>query len=103
MLQGHAMRKRFLITLGAATTANGKVTTATSLRRIGGAAVALEGDAVHCPACGRDGVIRLDGPRLTERWNGKLVALEDDLCECGCSTPPKLVASQHIVWQDVAG
>lgn len=96
------MRKRYLITLGATTTANGKVTSASSMRRIGGVAVALEGDKVHCPACGKDGVIRLDGPRLKERWNGKLVALEDDLCVCGCHTPPKLVAIQHTVWQDVS-
>jgi uncharacterized Zn-binding protein involved in type VI secretion len=96
------MRKRYLITLGATTTTSGKVTTATSLRHISGVAVALEGDTVHCPACGSDGVIKLDGPHLVERWNGKLVALEDDLCACGCSTPPKLVAIQRIVWQDTA-
>jgi uncharacterized Zn-binding protein involved in type VI secretion len=96
------MRKRYLITLGATTTANGKVTTATSMRRIGGVPVALEGDTVHCQACGSDGVIQLDGPRLTERWNGKLVALEDDLCVCSCSTPPKLVAIQQTVCQDVS-
>jgi uncharacterized Zn-binding protein involved in type VI secretion len=95
------MRKRYLITLGATTTANGKVTAATSLRHIGGVAVALEGDTVHCPACGGDGVIKLEGRHLNERWNGKLVALEDDLCACGCGTPPKLVAIQRFVWQDV--
>jgi uncharacterized Zn-binding protein involved in type VI secretion len=96
------MRKRYLITFGATTTANGKVTAATSMRRIGGVAVALEGDAVHCPACGSDGVIQLDGPRLTERWNGKLVALEGDLCACRCSPAPKLVAIQNTVWQDLS-
>ena len=95
------MRKRYLITLGAATSAGGKVTSSGSLRRIGGVAVALEGDTVHCPQCGRDGVIRLDGPRLLERWNGRQVALEDDLCDCGCHPPPRLIPSQRTVWQDV--
>jgi uncharacterized Zn-binding protein involved in type VI secretion len=97
------MRKRYLITLGAPTSAGGKVTTATSGRMIDGVAVALENDKVHCSACGSDGVIQPDGPRSSERWNGHQYALQDDLCICKCSPPPKLVNAQTLVCQLVEG
>jgi uncharacterized Zn-binding protein involved in type VI secretion len=93
------MQKRYLITLGAPTSSGGKVTTATSGRLIAGVPVALEGDRVHCPHCGADGEIKPDGPRLTERWNGREVALQDDLCMCKCSPSPKLVSAQDVVCQ----
>jgi uncharacterized Zn-binding protein involved in type VI secretion len=93
------MHKRYLITLGAPTSSGGKVTSATSGRLIAGVPVALEGDKVHCPQCGTDGEIKPGGPRLTERWNGREVALQDDLCICKCSPPPKLVSAQDVVCQ----
>jgi uncharacterized Zn-binding protein involved in type VI secretion len=91
--------KRYLVTLGSETSAGGKVTSASSLRTINGATVALEGDIVHCSRCHADGVIKPDGPRLKDLYNGRHYALQDDLCLCHCSPPPRLLASQHLVCQ----
>lgn len=94
---------RYHITLGATTTAGGKVVSAASTRSINGAALALMGDAVVCPACKSDGVIAPDGPRLDERFDGRQFALSDDLCRCKCLPPPRLVASQTFSSQVVDG
>jgi uncharacterized Zn-binding protein involved in type VI secretion len=100
------MRKRYHITLGAPTTAGGKVISASALMSIDGARIALEGDKVSCPACNAEGTIRLDGARLSERYNGRQVALSDDLCACNCNPPPRLINSQthkhQIVDPDLA-
>lgn len=93
------MLKRYLITLGAPTTAGGKVTSAHHFRKINGAPVAVEGDKVWCGQCNSEGIVVPDGPRLTERVNGKQVALQDDLCMCHCNPPPRLVANQNSVCQ----
>jgi uncharacterized Zn-binding protein involved in type VI secretion len=93
--------KRHLITLGARTTADGVVTSASSAISIDGARVALEGDEVSCHTCGGTGTIRCTGPRTPERFDGRLVALEDDLCVCNCVTPPKLLPAQHLRYQAV--
>jgi uncharacterized Zn-binding protein involved in type VI secretion len=91
--------KRHHITLGARTTADGVVTSASSAFSINGARLALEGDEVSCHTCGGTGTIRCTGPRTPERYNGKLVALENDLCMCQCVTPPRLVPSQGFRYQ----
>jgi uncharacterized Zn-binding protein involved in type VI secretion len=93
--------KRHLITLGARTTADGVVTSASAAMSIDGARVALEGDEVSCQACGGTGTIRCTGPRTPERFDGRLVALEHDDCLCNCPTPPKLLPSQHLRYQIV--
>lgn len=90
------IQRRYHITLAASTSAGGKVTTASSLISISGARIALEGDEVFCPACNAKGVIKLDGPRLNERFNGRQVALSDDLCICNCNPAPKLIADQTL-------
>lgn len=97
--------RRYHITLGASTTAGGKVTSASSHGSINGVRIALEGDMVTCPACRTTGKIACTAPRIPEAWNGKQVALEDDLCICGCTPPPKLKPSQSLrcqVIEDVA-
>lgn len=96
------MIKRYYITLGAGTTAGGKVISASHIDTIAGAGVALEGDRVQCPSCNSEGTIALDGPRLSERYDGREAALGDDLCICGCSPPPRLVASQDFACQTVS-
>jgi uncharacterized Zn-binding protein involved in type VI secretion len=93
--------KRHLITLGARTTADGVVTSASSAMSIDGARVALEGDEVSCHTCGATGTIRCTGPRAPERFDGRLVALENDDCVCHCVPPPKLVPTQHLRYQMV--
>jgi uncharacterized Zn-binding protein involved in type VI secretion len=89
------MLRRYHITLGAGTTAGGLVKTASAPCSILGVKLALEGDKVSCPVCGAEGTIKCDGPRLSEKWNGKQVALQDDLCLCKCSPPPRLIAIQQ--------
>lgn len=93
--------KRYNITVGAATTAGGKVITGNSSHVLDGVPAAYEGDKCSCPACGSEGVIALDGPRLSETWDGREVALSDDLCICKCSPPPRLIAAQDRVYQIV--
>lgn len=91
--------KRHIITLGASTSVGGKIISASSSGSINGITIALEGDAIFCPACRSQGKILCRGPRIPETWNGKNVALEDDLCVCGCSTPPRLLPSQFVRYQ----
>jgi len=89
------MLKRYLILLGAQTTAGGTVKTAISFLSHQGLPYALEGDLVDCPACGQEGKIACVAPRLDARCDGRQYALEHDLCLCGCSPPPRLVANQQ--------
>ena len=95
------MLKRYHITLGATTTAGGKVITASSIMSINGVRIALEDDKVFCEACNSPGVIKLEGPRLSERFNNRQVALNDDLCLCKCSPPPRLVSNQTFKAQTI--
>jgi uncharacterized Zn-binding protein involved in type VI secretion len=95
------MTTRYHITVGASTTAGGKVVSATSNRSINGAKVAYAGDQVSCPKCNSTGVIQPDGPRLSDVFNGRQVALSDDLCVCKCTPPPRLVANQTFSKQTI--
>lgn len=93
--------KRHTITLGATTTAGGKVISASSAGSINGAKIALENDSIFCPACKSQGKILCVGPRIPETWNGKQVALEKDLCICGCFPSPRLIPNQSLRCQIV--
>ncbi len=93
--------KRHLITLGARTTADGVVSSASSFMSIEGARVALEGDEVSCHTCGSTGIIRCTGPRTPERFDRRLIALEHDECVCNCAIPPRLLPSQTLRYQTV--
>jgi uncharacterized Zn-binding protein involved in type VI secretion len=95
--------RRYTITLGATTTAGGKVISASSNGSINGTPIALENDLVFCPACKSQGKIRCVEPRIPELCNGKKVALENDLCLCGCPTPPRLVPNQSLRCQQLSG
>ncbi|MEW6759298.1 MAG: PAAR domain-containing protein [Pseudomonadota bacterium] len=97
------MTIRYEITLGARTTAGGEVISADPFLKIDDTAVAHEGDSVSCPACNTIGVIRPDGPRLSDISNGKQVALSGDLCICKCSQPPRLIESQTCSGQYIDG
>lgn len=88
--------RRYTITLGASTTSGGKVIMATANGSINGVKIAVESDVIFCPACKSQGKILCVGPRIPETWNGKQVALENDLCICACPTPPKLVPNQTL-------
>lgn len=91
--------KRHTITLGASTSAGGKIISASSNGSINGVTIALEGDVIFCPACKAQGKILCVGPRIPETWNGKNVALENDLCICGCPNPPRLIPNQTLKCQ----
>jgi uncharacterized Zn-binding protein involved in type VI secretion len=93
--------KRHTITEGAKTTAGGTVIAASSNGSINGARIALENDPIYCKACKSAGHILCVGPRLPETWDGKQVALENDLCVCGCAPPPKLIANQTMRYQTI--
>lgn len=93
--------KRHTITLGASTSAGGKVISASSNGSINGVRIALEGDAIFCPACKSQGKIMCTDPRIPEACHGKKVALENDLCLCGCANPPRLVPNQSIKYQTI--
>jgi uncharacterized Zn-binding protein involved in type VI secretion len=86
--------RRYTVTLGSPTSAGGQVSSAGSACVIDGVPVALEGDTVACPACRSVGRILCVGPRIPETWNGRHVALENDLCICRCTPSPRLLASQ---------
>jgi uncharacterized Zn-binding protein involved in type VI secretion len=88
--------RRYTITLGARTTSGGKVVSASSEGMIDGVPIALEGDLVTCPACKASGKIACVGPRIPESWNGRNVALENDLIICRCPVPPKLLPNQAV-------
>ena len=95
------MVDRYVITLGAATTVGGKVSSASRFETIDGAPVAVAGDSCWCPKCLSEGVIRPDGPRLPDAIDGREVALHDDLCICTCRPPPRLVATQTLLFQSI--
>lgn len=88
--------RRYIITLGAATTSGGKVLSASSDGIIDGATIALQGDLVSCPACGSTGKIVCIGPRIPETLNGKNLALDNDLCNCRCTPLPRLLTQQSL-------
>lgn len=93
--------KRHTITLGASTTAGGKVISASSSGSIHGVPIALEGDMIFCKGCRGPGRIVCVGPRIPETWGGKQVALENDLCACGCTPPPRLLSDQFARYQSI--
>jgi uncharacterized Zn-binding protein involved in type VI secretion len=93
--------KRYYIRDGAKTTADGIVRASSTFCTWDGLPLAREGDRVDCPTCGEEGVIQCVAPRLRDRSEGKECALSDDLCICGCSPPPKLLADQFSDYQVV--
>lgn len=95
--------RRYHITLGALTTANGQVVSASGRGSIDGKQAVLEGDKIMCRACKSTGYVLCVGPRIPETWDGKQVALQGDLCICKCSSPPQLIANQSLSYQTIEG
>lgn len=93
--------KRYYIRDGAKTTADGIVRASSKFTTLDGRPLALDGDPIACPACGEEGKIQCVAPRLADQSDGKACALSDDLCICGCSPPPKLLADQFYDFQVV--
>jgi uncharacterized Zn-binding protein involved in type VI secretion len=78
------------------TTAGGTVLDAIEDTGVGERGMSYIGARVQCPVCGTVGFIEVNGPRAEDdAIDGKLPALETDLCRCGCTPPPRLIASQR--------
>lgn len=92
--------RRYHITVGAKTTADGTVMTGYEFWTIDGQPIAREGDEVACPACDSTGVIVCDGPHLVDLMQGRPTALDGDLCHCKCDPPPRLIANQTLQCQE---
>lgn len=95
--------RRHHIRIGDLTTANGVVVSATSTFFLLDKQVATEGDKIACRSCHSTGTIICIGPRIPETYEGRQVALEGDLCACRCPSPPRLIPSQGVRFQDVEG
>lgn len=92
--------RRHSISLGAKTTAGGTVITASSSSMFNGQKFALAGDKVACPACKSIGVIVCVPPRIDLNYDGKEIALENDLCACLCQPRPLLIPIQSFHYME---
>jgi uncharacterized Zn-binding protein involved in type VI secretion len=101
-IEAAMIQKRYHIRAGAKTTAGGTVRASATWYTVDGIPLAREGDPVDCPACGTEGVIQCVQPRMPNHLDGKEFALSDDLCICGCSPAPKLMAEQTVKYQLLA-
>lgn len=95
--------KRHYIRLGAQTTAQGVVVSASGVATIEGKAIAVQGDLVSCKTCHSTGYIICDGPHHNAAFFGKTAALENDICACKCYPHPRLLANQHLAYQEYEG
>jgi uncharacterized Zn-binding protein involved in type VI secretion len=91
--------KRNLIVVGDKTTADGVVQNGMSAGFNNGTPLAYHGSRVYCPACKSEGYVAAWGPSWPMSFDGKQVALENDLCICQCNPPPRLVASHDDMSQ----
>jgi uncharacterized Zn-binding protein involved in type VI secretion len=66
-----------------------------------GVPLAFIGATLHCPACKSLGVLVGAGPRWPDTSMGKELALDGDMCVCKCDPPPRMIASQSDMYQDL--
>jgi hypothetical protein len=78
--------KRHTMTLAALTTAGGTVLSASGNGSINGVTIALEGDAVSCPACKSSGKISCVEPRIPETSESQTSSAAN--YTCGSVTSP---------------
>jgi uncharacterized Zn-binding protein involved in type VI secretion len=101
-IEAAMIQRRYHIRDRAKTTAGGTVRASATWYTVDGTPIAREGDPVDCPACGTEGIIQCVQPRMPNHLDGKEFALSDDLCICGCSPAPKLIAEQTVKYQLLA-
>jgi uncharacterized Zn-binding protein involved in type VI secretion len=95
---------RYYARKGDWTTAGGVISEGLASFCLGERPASFEGAAVWCPACKSTGRICASGPRRPFMLpNGRQIALDNDLCLCQCSPPPRLIASQSQAGMSVAG
>ncbi|WP_080411323.1 PAAR domain-containing protein [Burkholderia ubonensis] len=95
--------RRYFIVIGDKTTNGGVVLEGEERTKNHGKALSYHGARVYCPACKSEGHIVGDGPSRPMLLHGKQVALEDDLCICDCSPPPRLIRSQTNAFMSFEG
>lgn len=96
------MTRRYDIRRDDKTTTGGTVMRGDPTDRLGDREQAYEGDPVWCPVCRTMGRIVCQGRRQSMKGpDGREAALSDDLCVCGCSPSPLLIASQYTSFVDV--
>jgi uncharacterized Zn-binding protein involved in type VI secretion len=78
------------------TTAGGIVLDAIEDTGVGERGMSYIGARVQCPVCDTVGHIEANGLSADNNAiDGKLPALENDLCRCRCTPAPRLIASQR--------
>lgn len=95
--------RRYFIVVGDTTTRGGVVLEGEGRTTNHGKALSYHGARVYCPACKSEGHIVGEGPSRPMLLRGKQVALEDDLCMCNCSPPPRLIRSQTNAFMSFGG
>lgn len=88
------MQRNFILK-GDKTTSGGVVLEGVAADFNNGIPIAYHGAPVYCPACKSEGHIAGVGPSWPTTFDGQQVALENDLCICGCNPPPRLIASAN--------
>lgn len=87
--------RRYFIRVGDKTTAGGEVIQGEERTKHHGAALSYEGAEIYCHTCKSVGHISKVLPYRSMSLFGKQIALENDICNCKCSPPPRLIASQN--------
>ncbi|QSY06571.1 PAAR domain-containing protein [Burkholderia pseudomallei] len=95
--------KRNMLVVGDRTTAGGVVQEGVAAGFNNGTPLAYHGALVHCPACKSEGRIVGVGPTWPMTFDGKQVALENDLCICKCDPPPRMIASKNDMFMTFEG
>ncbi|GJH08040.1 PAAR domain-containing protein [Caballeronia novacaledonica] len=86
--------RRYFIVVGDSTTRGGIVLEGEERATNHDKPLSHHGARVYCHTCKAEGHIVGDGPSRPMLLHGKQVALENDLCICKCSPPPRLLRSQ---------
>ena len=91
--------RRSYIKKGDQTTSGATVTQGIEGVRHHGMTLAFLGAEVYCPRCESTGRLVGKGPRYGHTWMRKQPALHDDLAICKCEPTPRVIASQHTMFE----
>jgi hypothetical protein len=91
--------RRSYIKKGDQTTSGATVTQGIEGVRHHGMTLAFLGAEVYCPRCKSTGHLVGSGPRFGHTWMRKQPVLHDDLAICECEPTPRVIASQHTMFE----
>ena len=83
-----------IIRIGDPTSHGGKVISASTTHLIGGLGIARVGDKITCPISGHGINVIVEGI-ATYLIGGRMVALHDHRCACGCSLISSLLTATY--------